>query len=455
MKKMFIVALAAMLCVFIAMPAAAEVQIHGMIWVDAYMRDINADATTVNTNSYSSAIPSIPGKATLDPTHSYYGGWSSKTYGDVKDTQVTMPYSQNYLNFVYFNKAGNLGANFTICGGSVNDFANWNQMNTGANIWFKPSKALHIRLGKIDQFIGGLYPGVSLANAEYYRMLSDPADSDAFDSYMHAGPNTMQVPASITFGNLHSTSKLGIDFAYTLSKAMTLKVALFDPDVDGTAGNYLNTTGTTAAGKRGVIEDSTLPRVDVAVPMRFGPVYAQPKVSWVRQSLQNMTAGSEDEFDVWLAGVDASVTFGPITLAGEYVYAENIGGSNHTGGLSTQGPRAYLDGTVYKIATEENSLWWVELGWAISPKLVAKASYGVHNMECDNSPSTVLDDVEFERSHIGVSVRYALHPNCFIQPQWLRQDFGEAKLGVGQSLGILKVDMGQVDYYGVSVYLMF
>lgn len=454
MKKWFIVAMTAMLCVSIAMPAAADVSIQGSLWVDAYIRSMDNDSQTLNTFPAAYGGAKIPGRI-IEGTP--LPGTTTTTYGKVTDLQVNMPYSQTYINFAYFNKTGTVGGNFTLLGGGVNDWVSWTQMGTQAHIWFKPSKTLTVRLGKLDQFIGGLAPNANIGNAEYYRKLYDPANSTGvFDQQIAAGPTASQVPAAITFGNLHTTAKYGLDVAFAINKNLTFKVALFEPDVDGTInfGSSGSSVPAGAAGTRGVIEDSTIPRVDVGLPMRFGKFYIQPKASYLYKTLQNMPAGSDDSYDVYVFGADASIQLGPITLMGEYTYGQNLGASNHTGGLSTQGPRAYADGGVYKIADEKNYMWWAEVDWAITNKFMVRAAYGQHDMEMDGSPASTNDDVEFDRSFYAVSLRWAVQPNVFIVPIWMRHDFGQPKLGVG-ALGIQRVDMGRTDYYGISTVLMF
>jgi hypothetical protein len=379
------------------------------------------------------------------------------TYGKVTDTQVNMPYSQTYVSFAYNNTANTVGGTFLLLGGGVNDWVSWHQMGTQASIWFKPIKPLTIRIGKIDQFIGGLSPNANMGNAEYYRKLFDPANTSAFSEQIGRGPTASQVPSAITFGNLHSTAKYGLDVAYAINNNLTFKVALFEPDVDGTInfGSSGSSVPTAAAGTRGVIEDSKIPRIDVALPMRFGNFYFQPKAGYLNKSLQNMPSGADDSYKIWVAGLDASAKFGPVTLMGEYAYGVNLGASNYTGGLSTQGPRAYNDGSVFKIADEKNSMWWAEVNYAITGSFMLRAAYGQHHMEMDGNPATALDDVEFNRSFYALSLRYQPYPNVYIVPMWMRHDFGKAKLGVGASTGILKVDMGKTDYYGVSTVLMF
>lgn len=448
MKKLLLVAMTAMLCLCIAMPAAADLKITGMLWVDAYMRSMDKDSLTLNYGA-------VPGRVIegVAPAPA-----SVTTYGKISDLQVNMPYSNSNLTFAYANQAGNMGAVFTLFAGGVNDWVNWHDMGTQASMWFKPAKSVTLRLGKIDQFIGGLYPGApGIGNSEYYRKLADPANtSGVFDvNGILAGPSAGQVPAAITFGNLHTTAKYGLDASFVLTPAMTLKVALFEPDVDGTINWYAGTGFAPEAGKRGVVEDAKLPRIDVGLPMKFGNFYIQPKAGYVKKTLENMVPGSDDSYNAYVAGVDTSIKFGPITLSGEYTYGVNMGATNFTGGLTTQGPRVYTTGGVWKIEDEINNLWWAEIGWAISPMLLLRASYGQHKMENDNNPATLLDDVEFDRRHMAVNLRIALAPNFFVQPNWVRHDFGKAKLGVGASTGILKVNMGDTDYYGVSCYMLF
>jgi hypothetical protein len=441
MKKLFVVAMAAMLCVCFALPAAAEVKISGMLWVDFYVRDISPEVNYVNAGGFGGVV-----------TPPFVAGDYPVSDG-VKDFQINAPLSQNYLNFSYANSKGTYGAIMTLFAGYTNDWSTWNMMGNQSSIWWKPMANLTLRLGKINQFVGGLYPFTGVGNAEYYRNLDDPIATGAISGAggMASGPATGQVPAAIAFGNLHTSAKPGIHAEYKINDMFTLNLGIYDPDYDTVDNDNFTLLSTRGAGTT-AIQEGVLPRFDISLPITVGNFYIQPKAGWLRKEYDEVAANQDDSFDIWMMGVDASVKFGPVTLAGEYVRGQNLGAGNFTGGLSTQGPRAYTVGGITHISDTEQVMYWGELSWTVTPKVLIRGSYGKIEATDDVNPALTADDWLFERSFMALNLRYAVAPNFFIHPSWSRLIYGDSnKYG----LGARTVDGGDLDLYGVSFYIIF
>jgi len=447
MKKLFIVAIAAVLCLSLAMPAMAEVKISGMVWVDAYVR--SQDDAAADPRGYIPSITTVP------------LGANSTTSDGISDFQINGPLSQNYLNFAYANSKGTYGANMIIYQGYINDFSSWNEGGYASWIWWKPMPNLTLIIGKPSQILGGLYPTTGVGNAEYYRQLDDPAATGAFTGAggMASGNGTGQVPAAITFGNLHSTAKPAIQAHYKVNDNVTVKFALTDPDYDNVDNDNFALLSTRGAGTT-AFQEGFLPRFDLAVPMKFGNFYIQPKGGWLKKSYDQVAAGQPDDFDIWVIAADASITFGPLTLSGEYAIGQNMGAGNFTGGLSTQGPRGYFTNaptnTLQSFSDTDQHMWFAELAWTITPKWLLKASYGQCKHEDEVNPAISTDDWEFNRSFMALNLRYAVAPNFFIHPSWNRLMYGEDnKYGLGALANGMTVDAGSLDLYGISFYVIF
>lgn len=421
MKKLFIAAMAAMLCVCFALPAVAEVTTGGMIWVDTYIRDINEEDAVDGLSA---------GSTTL--------------HNGVEDLQINTPLDRTYVRFSYTNSKGNLGGHVFIFAGSINDADNTSEMNSQAYIWWKPMPNLTLNMGKVSQFIGGVAPNLPLGDAEYYRNINDTGVTNNQAA-------ATQVPAGIAFGNLHTSSKPGFTAEYKINDMFSVNVGLFDPDYDGVDNDRFTFLSTRGAGTT-ALGEGVLPRLDISVPIKIGNFYIQPKAGWLRKEYDQVAAPRDDEFDIWVVGADASFKLGPVTLLAEYAYGENLGAGNFTGGLSTLGPSAYDtdgDGIAETIVDIETTMWFAEINWAITPKILAIANYG--QLDWEDPGTSAANKLEIEdRSFWSVSFRYAIMPNFFVHPSYIRLDNGETTFG-----NFPTTDNGYTDYYGVSFYVLF
>jgi hypothetical protein len=435
MKKLFIVAIAAVLCLSFALPAVAEVKISGMVWFDAYIRssDEFADA---------GGVIATPPQTTL--------------FNGQTDLQMNMPTPTNYVKFAYASAKADYGANISFSLGYINHNDNTLDLHANADMWWIPMANMTVKIGMLNQVVGGLAPSINLAMNEYYRnerwAQTNGVGNAGLSTWNRRNDQGANVPSLITFGNLHTSSRAGVEVDYKFTDMVTLKVAAYDPDDDGStlrAGTVLwSTNGNTTADC-----EPTIPRFDIAVPITFGNFYIQPKAGWLRNPFDNVMANQEDEFDSWVLGVDAKVTFGPLSLSGEYAFGENLGGTSFTTSSNSFAPSTYVDATgARKFTTVEETMWWVEVSWAATPKITLMANYGEFESQDDQNPANPADDRLFERGGWGIAMRYALKPNVFIVPAFERWTYGDDnKVGAGA----LRQNSGELDVYGLSFFMMF
>lgn len=413
MKKLFIAAMAVMLCVCFTLPAVAEVKTSGMVWVDAYIRDISKKLAAGGV---------APGATT--------------TQNGVTDLQINSPLDRTYVRFSYTNDKATMGALLSIYAGSINAYDNTSDLNSDAYMWWKPMSNFTLKLGKIAPPIGGLAPNLPLGDAEYYRNINDTGKGGTQKL-------TNQVPVGIAFGNLHGSTRMGLVGDYKINDMVSITVGIFDPDDDGNDNDRFSLLSTRGPGTTAMQED-VLPRIDITVPIRIGKFYIQPKAGWQKKSYDQVAAGQDDSFDCWVVGADASFSFGPVTILGEYAYGENLGASSFTGGLTTLGPAAYGG----KIVDTEYNLWFGEIDWSITPRVTATGNYG--QLDFEDPATSGANKLEIKRRFWSVNLRYALAPNFFIHPAFIRTDSGDTSFG-----GTKISDNGYTDYYGVSFYIIF
>ena len=440
MKKLLIVALAAMMCLCFVLPATAEIKLSGGVWADFYVRSFDKFAMA--------ALNNVPATGPT-PTTDFTGR---------SDLQFNSPTGLSYINFAYTSAKADYGALLSFSMGEINHMDNSKDLQGNyAYMWWKVAPMATVRLGFIDQFIGGLYPSTWIGNSEYYRF--ERADSGQMQPLPIRGRNF--VPVMITFGNLHSSARMGADLAYTINDMVTLKIGLYDPDVDG---SDLNSGATQLLGTNGfqAYSDSKLPRIDVGLPVRIGNFYFQPKGGWLRTSFNDVGLNAlgnsqDDSFDTWVVGIDASVTLGPITLSGEYIYGQNLGGTNYTVSSYSFAPYTYLDGPTgttgnTKISETDDQAWWFQIAWAATPKIMLYGNYGQFKSTDDRNPFIITDDRLWKREAYGVSLRYAIAPNFFVVPAWTHAETMDDTYVAGPDYHYLT---GAIDMYGVSFFMLF
>jgi opacity protein-like surface antigen len=355
MKKLCIIAISAVLCLGFALPAVADLSFHGAITFDLWRMT-----------------------------------WDDKVAGannDRSTTQFEIYTPINYLYADYSNDDKTLGGRFTVYMGRTNDAA-WKYDGGNNYIWWKPNPKLKIQIGNQAQIVGGsVGPPTHLKGSDIIVL--------------------------ITYGNLHTSTKLGITGDYKINDMMSLKVGLYDVDDDGTLPLALPV----AAGATQVNDETSIPRLDFALPINYKlggtGIFVQPKGTFFTKSFENVAAGTDDSYTITAFGLDGRVKFGPVTGMLEFMMCTNIAGANYTGGYT--GPM--LIGT--SIEDTETTLYWLGVNYGINPKMGIDVFYGALNDE--NSAA----NYELDRTSYGLRFRYAIFANFLVYPHLQMYDYGE------------------------------
>ncbi len=322
MKKLCIIAISAVLCMGLALPAMAQVTVGGLITMDAYYYTID------------------------DPTNVTNG---------TSTTQFAVYAPVNYLRARYVNQEKTIGGQMTVYFGRWNDdsrganvggyWSGVNDVGGDAYIWYKPMPALQLKIGTIPQLCGG-----------------------------DVGPPTHLkghgIIVMITYGNLHTSGRQGISGHYKINDIVSLELGLYDPDDDATP----------AIAGLGTGEENVIPRLDFAIPINYKvagtSIMVQPKGSILVKNYDEVVTG-DDSFTVTTIGFDAQVRFGPVTGMLELDMCSNLaGGDNYVSGLL--GPS--WDG-VSSITDSEATLWWAGVSYTFNPKYTLAGFYGSQEEE--------------------------------------------------------------------------
>jgi hypothetical protein len=406
MKKFYILALAAAFCLALALPASAEVKVTGVMAVDYYYHSQSSER--------------------------------SPSGFDEDDTQFAMwPYT-NYLRWTYTNKDATLGGTMQMYVGRRNDSlarapnttaatgALWTIDFGNNHFWWKPMPDVMLRFGNQSQFIG---------------MYNGPGIIGGIDATC----------CMIGGGSLHTSNKIGLTAEIKINDMVSLKLGAYDPDDDDTpALGTIPAVTSTAATFVAADEENTIPRLDIALPVKYQNIQFQPAASWVKRDFDDVAANSDDDYDVWVLALGGQFTYGPLTLKGEIAYGENISDATYVGGVASNA-RTYADAAGFtRIADSESLLWFLAGTWKINPKLSVTAYYGEADTENDVNP-VLADDYDQMQSNYGLEFYYYILPNFTIRPAWQHWDYGDDNVRAGAA----PVDNGDEDVVGVGFLIFF
>jgi hypothetical protein len=260
---------------------------------------------------------------------------------------------------------------------------------------------------------------------------------------------------------MSTTSIPGIAIEVKANDMVSVIVGLYDPDNDGAPDITLRGDPNLTVGA--VQEKTTIPRFDLAIPIKWGNFYIQPVFSYLKKKFDYVDPMCEDEETIWLFGASGSVQFGPVTVSAEYVHGKNIGDANYSGPGSTSGTGTaaiYQDAAGYwKVGEITDNAWWAQIRWQATPQIAVQGAYGQWIGKGDHNPAVTTDDRHYKRSGWVANVWYAVGPNFFIVPSYSHLNLGsDINLEYDEAWGFspsARWSWGTVDFYGVGFYMIF
>jgi hypothetical protein len=406
MKKILFIAFAAVCCFAMAMPAAADIKISGLITNDVFWYKNSAER---NQGGVLAGAP--------------------VTENDTTHFQLTSYRPMNYIDIRYTSKDGNYGGHYRLRMGNDNTSGN----NTSdpsdlyfSTIWWKPNPGMKLEIGRQPMIVGGLAPA----------------------SYL--GTGTAGTIVHINWGNLHSSNYMGLVMDAKINDWAGIKFGIYDPDDDGTPSHALLDTYGNAAK-----EEIKWPRFDIAFPLKFGNFKLTPKGTWCTRTYEDLRVNQEDSLDQWAASIDMELNFGPLQIRGEYSQAQNLAdGAAYSGG-SFVASQQYVDGSgVTRITDTDLDLWWLQLGYKFTKKLSVNVNYGNYQAENEVNPTTPADNYDIERQAYVIFMQYNLFPNLLICPEYSHWDYGDSNKQ-GAATPNTTRDDGTQDIWGVAVRLLW
>jgi hypothetical protein len=404
MKKFLIVVLAASICLAFTLPAMAKVTVGGRVALDWTYLDQDAQQ----------AVGGVPTGSTT-------------TSNGFKDMNFVVPWTLNRLNVKYASDDGALSAFIEWRGGGPNDASGADGFLNYSWITWQITPSNQITFGKQTTNFARFIPQQWVGT--------------------HVG-----TIVGVGFGNVHhGTARTGIKGYWRMSDMIGLVWGLYDADVVApSAGIALATTGVTAFG---VAQENQLPRIDLALPIRFSWGRLEPSVTWSTATYDQFPPGAEDSYDMYGLSLGGTGSWGMFSATAEVTWGRNLGGGSYRGAEGAR-PVAYLDsaGNI-KIADADVLAYLLDVGFKFGPNKIDLYYLSI-KYENDGDPSIAQTSdsaqYDFTQTMYGISWGIGGAKGFTIRPELNFYDFDSS----AQLLGTT-IDRGKEWLLGLQFQLVF
>ena len=409
MKKLFVIGLAALLLVVFTMPVMAKVKIGGIVFTDFYYLNRDKDNAAFRgvgdgTTSYNVTAIQVPNITRL------YGRWTNED------------------NVGMYIELG-LGQ-----GGGNADFSTSNVVTLRhAYGWWDINPSFRLMAGKTTTPFSPLNPSQLLGTRS-------------------GSVNII----GVGYGDYYSDRIAQVRGTFKFGKVGRLEVALVDPN--GTmAGGTSTTYNAWPVGPWPdyAANNSTIPRIDIGVPLYFGPVALYPGLLWQRRGVDGSNTGTwttppnqpiDDNITTIIGSLSAKAGFGPFGVSVEGNYGQNWG---NTRGLAGVTPASILAFASLRSDNEVNNAttysFWIDLNYKFGP-VTPHIIYG--QMKTKNQLN--FDDIEAKTQMVGFSVPIQLAKGFSIRPEVMWYDDGKVSV-----TGSPDTDYGSYMIAGVQFQITF
>jgi hypothetical protein len=344
MKKLFIIALAGLVCLAFTSPAMAKLEFSGLFQLDVYYNDISGEAARGGVAQ---------------------GAVNRHNGTDVVD--IDLANTGNRLYWKYTSDDKKLISYWQLRPLREDDGTAENILELGWVQW-ELSPMFKLRFGKSEQAFAIMSPSITVA-----RDGAAPIVGIGYCN-IHGGTAREQVKAYI-----YPAENIRIEIAAIQPDTDNGEIALFPNAENG------------GAGGEAVAEENTIPRFDLAVNFKVANFTIEPSVTYLNQEYDQVRAGDDDEVEIWGAALGVSAGFGPLSIKAEVAFGENLGNGNYVGGSVTGsgfgGAVGYADNTgAQRVEDTENLGYWIDLGFKFGPASL-HLIYGALEVENDGDPS--------------------------------------------------------------------
>jgi hypothetical protein len=412
MKKFFIITLAAALCLALALPAMAKVTAGGRATLDWSYLSQNDEAASGGVSAGST--PSSNGFDNMN---------------------FVPPATLNRLNVKYTSDDGALTGMVEFRGGGPDDGGSTVGFLNYAYIQWQITPNNSITFGK--------------QTTNFARFIPNQWVGTHVETILGVG-----------FGNInHTTARTGIKGYWRISDMLGLVWGLYEAGVTFPEPGLAIVTSSVSFLTN---PENKLPRVDLALPIRFPWGRIEPSVSFAKAEYDQIPAG-DDSYTMWGVSLGGEGSFGMFSFVAELTWGQNLAGGSYRG-AEGQGaasgagaiPVAYaLTPGVATIADGECIAWFIDVGFKFGPSKV-DLMYGQIDYENDEGPASQPTLYKYTQAFYGISWAIGVAKGFTIRPELTFYDYDKDAQFANSVTGALETEnLGKAWLLGIQFMLVF
>jgi len=369
MTKILTLAAAVILLFCFVSPTMAKVHVGGIVFLDAYYHRFDADAAR----------------------YLLFLGTPANPTDDWQQLEIEVP-NITRLNGNWVNDDGNVGMFIELGLGGANGATG--VILRHAYGWWQINPMFRLVAGQTDGSFATLNPG---------QMIGTHTNAPI--------PHII----GLGFGNLYEARVPQLRLETKINDMVSVKIAAVD----------------NRSVQRGLMsgnEENVWPRIDVCVPLNFGPLYLEPGFSWAKAKKDegSMNLGAATSFDIWAAVLGIRYGIGPFTLTAEGTIGENLVNNGYL--------RLFGSGAMYDIVWDyhdaEDTAFFVDLAYRIGPAEI----HGIYGYQATDfymfgfvAPGDMREgEIEMKLQMYGLSVPITVAKTFVIRPEIFYYDWGKA-----------------------------
>jgi hypothetical protein len=234
----------------------------------------------------------------------------------------------------------------------------------------------------------------------------------------------------VGFGNVnHTTSRDGIKGYWRISDMLGLVWGLWDNSVIGPSAGAVGAPSSSFSDAVLAGAENTLPRIDLALPIRFPWGKIEPSVTY--STFEYDQAHGEDSYDMYGVALQFDGSWGMFSAGAEVTYGQNLGGGSYRGAEGAR-PVFYQPGgditARWELEDAEVLAFFIDLGFKFGPSKV-NVMYGQIDYENDGDPSIAQssDPLEYEytQTFYGISWAIGVAKGFTIRPELMFYDYDD------------------------------
>lgn len=372
MSKFLSHAIAGLLLVLLALPAAASSTLGGIVFVDTfYVRKDAANnsggiasGSAVDADSYAATRIEVPNNTRIRAS------WSN-------EDAVGM-----YIELGLGGGNSGTGVNLRHAYGTYQFTDRWQMLLGHSTSPFSP-----------------LSPNQQVASSSAASVSASPNVFNGGNSTVGGGHDSGR-----GYGEFDAARNPQLRLTYSFpSQRGAIAVAL----MDATSGGTAISPAAGAAPANTQQRDSKFPRIDIGAAYNLYDVRLFPGVTFQKTTYNNVAAGSDDAVSTWVASFGLQSGKGPFLISAEVNYGQNWRQGSYSLGRSaaTLGSGAYTYAGATSIGNTDSLGYWIDLGWRLTianTQSELHLVYGAMTSEAAD-PTTAALDFNHQSRMLGLS----------------------------------------------------